>query len=41
MVWGNPGYADVAGFCTSATTGEFEKRGFVFTPGRYVDAAAV
>lgn len=31
-------YADVAGFCKSATTKEIESHGFVLTPGRYVRA---
>jgi len=34
-------YADVAGFCSSATTATIEKHGFVLTPGRYVGAADV
>lgn len=38
---GNPGYADVAGFCKSATTAEIAKHGFVLTPGRYVGAEEV
>ena len=33
------GYADVAGFCTSASVSEIEKNGFVLTPGRYVGTA--
>jgi type I restriction enzyme M protein len=32
-------YADVAGFCTSATLKEVESHGFVLTPGRYVGTA--
>jgi type I restriction enzyme M protein len=31
-------YADMAGFCKSATLKEVESQGFVLTPGRYVDA---
>ncbi len=34
-------YADIAGFCKSATVKEIETHGFVLTPGRYVGAAAV
>lgn len=33
---GLPPYADVAGFCKSATTDEIASHGFVLTPGRYV-----
>ncbi len=36
----NP-YADVAGFCKSATTEEIAAHGHVLTPGRYVGAAEV
>jgi type I restriction enzyme M protein len=32
-------YADIAGFCKSATLKEVESHGFVLTPGRYVGAA--
>jgi type I restriction enzyme M protein len=38
---GNPGYADVAGFCKSATTQDIASHGWVLTPGRYVGAEQV
>lgn len=35
------GYADIAGFCKSATTTEIAEHGHVLTPGRYVGAEEV
>jgi type I restriction enzyme M protein len=38
---GAAAYADVAGFCKSASAPEIETHGFVLTPGRYVGAGKV
>jgi type I restriction enzyme M protein len=38
---GHPAYADIAGFCKSATTAEIAEHGYVLTPGRYVGAEQV
>jgi type I restriction enzyme M protein len=37
---GEGGYADIPGFCKSATLDEIRKHGHVLTPGRYVGAEA-
>lgn len=36
---GSGKYQDVPGFCKSAALDDIKKRGYVLTPGRYVDAA--
>jgi type I restriction enzyme M protein len=33
-------YADIPGFCRSATSGEIRKHGHVLTPGRYAGTEA-
>ena len=38
---GKPGYADVSGFCKSATTAEIAAHGHILTPGRYVGAEEI
>ncbi|MGI6388838.1 MAG: type I restriction-modification system subunit M [Kiritimatiellia bacterium] len=38
---GSGTYADIPGFCKSATTEEIASHGYVLTPGRYVGAEAV
>jgi type I restriction enzyme M protein len=37
---GRTDYADIPGFCKSATLDDIRKHGHVLTPGRYVDAEA-
>jgi type I restriction enzyme M protein len=39
--WAQGSYADVAGFCKSASLDEIAQHGYVLTPGRYVGAEAV
>lgn len=39
--WAQGSYADVAGFCKSASLDEIARHGYVLTPGRYVGAEAV
>jgi type I restriction enzyme M protein len=36
-----PNYADIAGFCKSATLDDIRQHGHILTPGRYVGAAEV
>lgn len=38
---GTTPYADMPGFCSTATTAKIAEHGYVLTPGRYVGAAAV